>query len=296
MPAPFYGRKVRRPSSCGKPVTVIIDTNRPGRCCAHGRRAGGGGRTGRRKLARQGCTAETDREVMAMAMWFGCNQNHYEDVAPDVPSMTMVRSFKALADTWPEMPDGLHSLWSIRPDPQELLAGQHDQTIIEALQSASALPGNLLTAWHEAEQASLPAATVQQVHAHMLELVHDNTTSVRYGAVLTQGGRAVWAIPGLDFYGIDIYDLQETTDPSTTLDRFDSRMPDGERLVAETNSSAVPHRPAWFREIYDWLAARDGIAMLTFWNPSGPLSGPWDGDAATRYALNRIKHDARLLA
>ena len=233
---------------------------------------------------------------MAMAMWFGCNQNHYEDVAPDVPNMTMVRSFKPLADTWPEMPDGLHSLWSIRPDPQELLAGQHDQTIIKALQSASALPGNLLTAWHEAEQASLSATTVQQVHAHMLELVHDNTTSVRYGAVLTQGGRARWAIPGLDFYGIDIYDLHETTDPSTTLDRFDSRMPRGKRLVAETNSSAVPHRPAWFREVYSWLAARGGIAMLTFWNPSGPLSGPWDGDAATKYALNRIKHDARLLA
>jgi hypothetical protein len=233
---------------------------------------------------------------MVVAMWFGCNQNHYEDVAPDVPGMTMVRSFKPLADAWPEMPDGLHSLWSIRPDPQELLAGQHDQTIINALQSASARPGNLLTTWHEPEQASLPPTTVRQVHAHMLELVHDNTTSVRYGAVLTQGGRARWVIPGLDFYGIDIYDLHEITDPSTTLDRFDSRMPHGKRLVAETNSSKVAHRPAWFREIYGWLAARGGIAMLTFWNPSGPLSGPWDGDAATTYALNRIKHDAKLLA
>jgi hypothetical protein len=33
--------------------------------------------------------------------------------------------------------------------------------------------------------------------------------------------------------------------------------------------------------------------MLTFWNPTGPLSGPWVDDPATIYALRRIAADAR---
>lgn len=221
-------------------------------------------------------------------MYVGCNEPHYADVAPNLNPMTMLRAFEHLGSAWPVMPDGLPSLWSPRPDPAQLLAGQLDSVIISALHGAP--PGSMLTTWHEAEQApGMTATTAQKVHAYMHRLVHANAPGMAYGAVLTQGGSASWVIPGLDFYGIDLYDLGGgITSPHETLDRFDARMPSGPRLVAETNSSIVTHRPAWFRGVFDWLFYHNGLAMLTFWNPTGPLSGPWVQDDATIYALNRI--------
>jgi hypothetical protein len=226
-----------------------------------------------------------------MTMLFGCNQNHYADVAPHIARMSFLRSFSPLAATWPVMPDGLPSLWSPRPDPADLLTGKLDHEIIQALHSAPA--GSMFTTWHEANQSGQSAGTMQKVHAYMHKLVHEHTDAIRYGVVLTQGAPAEWAIAGLDFYGIDLYDLRGgVTNPWLTLNRFNARMPKGPRLVAETNSSVVEHRPAWFRGIFDWLYTHNGLAMLTFWNPTGPLSGPWVDDPATVYALNRIIADA----
>lgn len=224
-------------------------------------------------------------------MFFGANENHYPEMAAKVSGATMIRSFKGLSDTWPVMPGNLPCLLSIRRDPAQLLAGGHDKQITSMVTSAP--PHSHLTAWHEANHAGLDAATTRKIHTHMSRLVTDLGSPVRYGAVLTQGASGDWVIPGLDFYGVDLYDIHRTTDPGLALERFFGRMPAGDRIVAETNSSAVYHRPAWFREIYDWLFRRGGTAMLTFWNPTGPLSGPWVDDPATIYALRGISRDAR---
>jgi hypothetical protein len=224
-------------------------------------------------------------------MFFGCNQNHYPEMAAQVP-MTMVRSFKGLSDTWPVMPDGLPALLSMRPDPALLLAGKLDAQITGMLNTAPA--DSMLTAWHEAnvDGTGLDAPTARKVHSHMLALCKRVAPQIPYGVITTMGASASWAIEGLGFYGIDLYDIHGTTDPGSTLDRM-SRFPPGPRLVAETNSSDVTHRPAWFREVYEWHARHHGLAMLTFWNPTGPLSGPWVDDPATIYALRRIAADAR---
>lgn len=223
-------------------------------------------------------------------MYFGCNQNHYPEVNAGISGkITMLRAYQSLA-SWPPMPGGLPSLWSPRPDPAQLLAGKLDNVVKVALDTAP--PGSMLSFWHEANQSNQSAATMQKMHAYAHNLVHNHTADVKYGVILTQGAAATWAVSGLDFYGIDMYDLNEVANPLLTLDRFDQRMPAGPRLIAETNSSVVTHRPAWFRTAFDWLYYHKGLALLTFWLPGGPLSGPWVNDAATIYTLNRIAADA----
>jgi hypothetical protein len=230
-------------------------------------------------------------------MHFGCNVHHYPEVANDVHGMDIVRVFGTGQQAM--VPAGMLQLLSIRPDPQKLLAGALDG---EIKSQVSSLPkGSLLTAWHEANvntaaQPGLPPKTAREVHRYMHKLVASMGVEVGYGIVLLQGRPDVLAsytVTGMDWYGLDLYDFGGTTDPSDVMDRCFAAMPAGPRLIAETNSAQAPHRPAWFREVYDWLAAHQAIAMLTFWNPAGTLSGPWIEDPATIYALNRISKDAQ---
>lgn len=230
-------------------------------------------------------------------MRFGCNVHHYPEVAKDVHGMDVVRVFGTGQQAL--VPAGMVQLLSIRPDPQKLLAGTLDEEIKNHVRS---LPqGSFLTAWHEANvntaaQPGLPAKTAREVHRYMHKLVAGLGVGVSYGIILLQGRPVVlesYTVTGMDWYGLDLYDFGGTTDPSDVMDRCFGAMPAGPRLIAETNSAHVPHRPAWFREVYDWLAARQAIAMLTFWNPTGELSGPWIEDPATIYALNRISKDAQ---
>jgi hypothetical protein len=226
-------------------------------------------------------------------MYFGCNQNHWADVALHVSGMTIQRSFKPLSGGWPVMPEGVLAHWSIRPDPDKLLSGRLDSQIITALQSA--LPGSLLTGWHEAEHVGSPIGSVvmRDVHRYLHNLVHDHTDNVQYGAVTTSGASASWVATGLDFYGVDQYDIHGSTDVGDALTKWSNRMPVGYRVIAETNSSVKAHRPAWFRESFEWLKDHNGISLTTFWNPTGPLSGPWiDDDWPTIYSLKGISRDA----
>jgi hypothetical protein len=246
-------------------------------------------------------------------MLFGTNQNHYPEMAAKVHGMTIQRSYKPLAAGWPVMPAGQVAHWSIRPDHDELLAGGLDAQLTEAI--AQAPPGSLLTGWHEAEHAGWPGtvaaqqarvhaihagtvaaqqARVHAIHAHLHALVHATRPGeVLYGPVTTMGAGRGWVLPGMDFYGVDVYDLHGRTDPATALDIWSAKMPDGHRVVAETNSQVQGHRPRWFQAVYEWLAASHGIAMETFWNPDGPLSGPWvDDDWPTISALRRVAESA----
>jgi hypothetical protein len=206
--------------------------------------------------------------------------------------MTIERSFKGVSDTWPLMADpAMPSLWSPRPDPSKLLQGMYDAAFTSALKTAP--PGSMLTCWHEAEQSGLTASTARKVHTYMHFLVHSTGSLVPYGIVTSQGASSSWDVPGMDYYGGDIYDTNRNGDFRTHVSHWASNRPHGPRVIAETNSALWRHRPAWFAGLYLWLAARKGLAMMTFWNPDGPLSGPWrDQDVATIVQLNDIARAA----
>jgi hypothetical protein len=231
-------------------------------------------------------------------MLFGVNQNHYAEMATKVHGITVQRSYKPMALGWPVMPAGQVAHWSIRPGHDQLLAGDLDEGLTSLLVEAP--PGSLLTGWHEVEHAGWAGtvaqqqAQIHQIHSHLHALVHQvRPGEVLYGPVTLMGSGRAWVIPGMDFYGVDLYDLHGTTDPKAALDAWSAKMPDGHRVVAETNSQVPAHRPRWFKAVYEWLAANNGIALETFWNPAGPLSGPWvDSDTVTISALRRVAESA----
>jgi hypothetical protein len=231
---------------------------------------------------------------------FGVNEKHWPDVSPYVSPMTIERSYKGLTDTWPVMQVNplQPSLWSPRPDPVELLKGTYDATFESALKTAP--PGSLLTVWHEADKGpaspsgGLTAEMAREVHAYMHALVHRFGSTIPYGSVSTGGqGTGSWTVKGLDFYGTDMYDFGGWDHPAWLLNRWSATQPPGPRVIAETNSNHPSHRPWWFMRSYDWLLANDGIAMMTFWNPTGPLSGRWlPDDEATISTLRQIAAEA----
>lgn len=227
-------------------------------------------------------------------MFFGVNATHYDDMSPHVSGITMVRAFDHTS--WPPVPPGVAAMLSPRPDPHLLVTGALDAEMTTLLQAAP--PNSYLTTWHEAEkgpnspQGGLTAWWARRVHTYMLALTRAVNPAVKYGVILTQGGSANYTIPGLGFYGIDLYDLHETTDPTQALASEFAKLPRGRKVVAETNSSNIARRPDWFVKVYNWLAAHNGYAMLTFWNTTGHLSGPWVDDPATIDSLNWVSTKA----
>ena len=226
-------------------------------------------------------------------MFFGANQNHYDDLKAQVQPVTMLRSYKPMDSIWAPMEDGLPSLWSPKPDPAILLTGGYDAEITSALATAPA--GSLLSFYHEADWYKLyPAEVICEVHRYAHNLVKNSGTGVPYGSILTSSTRsAEYTIEGLDFYAVDLYDTRHDNHPAKHLAAWSDTMPPGPRVIGETNTSHPANRPHWFTHAYEWLVANGGIAFLTFWLPTDPLSGPWlPGDAKTIAALNKIAAEA----
>lgn len=226
-------------------------------------------------------------------MRFGCNQRQYATLEPQVQKMTMVRvyggPFVPATLAWPTTPPGTTALYDIRPDPATLVTGDYDDVIKTLVQAAP--PGSMLTAWHEADRGTahkgLASAEAREVHTYLNKLVGH---LIPYGSVTT-GGTAThpWTVEGLGFYGVDMYDFNLDDHPAYHLNAWSQTQYPGPRVVAETNSSVASHRPWWFAHVFGWLQANDGQALLTFWNPTGPLSGAWlPSDTATIHTLNQI--------
>jgi len=210
-----------------------------------------------------------------------------------------------IPERWPSLPAGVAGFYTLYPNPDELLAGKLDGRLRAYL--AGAQPGSMLTAYAEADgdrpaggnfaALGLTQAKLRDVHAHMQALCAD--TQVRYGSVTCGFDAAApgWSAPGLDFYGLDIY---EPCPPGimNALNEWRANVsalqPDPVLCIAETNTAAPARRPFWFSAIFGWLKAYEqtggGVAaMCTYWNPNGPLSGPWlPGDEATVQALSLI--------
>ncbi|MGE5131684.1 MAG: hypothetical protein ACM32E_02120 [Gemmatimonadota bacterium] len=236
-------------------------------------------------------------------MLFGCNEDQYSEVSADITGITMVRvtfGKDQIPNPWPATPAGTVGLAELKPPYPGLMSGALDAALTASLAAAPA--GTWVCAYHEVNHVRpnqpYSAAQMRQIETHMSGLVRAANPALKYGVILNDAskGLASWVIPGLDFYAVDIYEGRVpggVRDFSEVANRNFSQLPEGVRAIGETNSCTPAHRPAWFREAYDWLYTHNGGAMLTYWNPAGPYSGPWlHNDEATIYALRRISHAA----
>lgn len=205
--------------------------------------------------------------------------------------------------TWPVPPSGTVGFYTLYPNADKLLSGQLDTQIRAFLKDAA--PWSSLTAYAEADgggeqfkAVGIDHAKMMQIHAHMHRLTVG--TNVRYGPVLCGFGTTSvsYSPPGMDFYGIDIYDWGR--DPILDMDRFlancrvASGQPSPVLAVAETNTSKPAKRPEWFKQIFTWgknYELRGGTmrTLLSYFNPGGTLSGPWlPADEKTINAMKAI--------
>jgi hypothetical protein len=251
-----------------------------------------------------------------MSILLGSNSNVFDAMREAGIS---ARTFRAYRDqynfvpaAWPakqSAPDARVTL-SIRPVPADLLAGRLDGPLRALI--ASAPPGVRLSAWHEASNLEgypdfVSAASMSAVHAYLQELCRGS--QVRYGSIIcaVPSETKAWMGTGLDWYGLDIYDFdegqfREAPDGGISRARLFARLDDmlgtcreltgrdaPQIDICETNCPRRAYRADWFALLAEWLAGRGGGRLQTFWNPSGPASGPWlPHDGQTIRALRSI--------
>jgi hypothetical protein len=213
--------------------------------------------------------------------------------------------------TWPALPAGKVGFYTIYPNPDKLLAGELD-TALRAFIGSAPAQGGVLTAYAEADASpggggqfaplGLTQAKLHQVHAHLQALCHGSR--VKYGAVFcgVSPASVAFAVPGLDFYALDWYD---TWNPALfeALSQWrrsvSAIQPSPVLAIAETNSKVPARRPYWFSAVFGWLKGYQlenggrALGYWSYWNPIGPLSGPWlPNDTATIATLNSMSQDA----
>ena len=228
----------------------------------------------------------------------GADEGWYSQVHAAVPAVSCRRVYfpehNYIPGQWPSTRDARTTLVSFRPLPADLLAGRLDARIKAFLHTAP--PGSDLTAWHEAGNlpgypSYITAPTMRAVHAHMHRLCRH--TNVRYGPILCMHPLSMppWMVPGLDWYGLDIYDWLEFRNPDGTLNINGALYP---RLtqwraviqqltktlspvlnICETNSNRVEYRPQWFTAVAHWMSRNGGQRMLTYWSNAHGDAGPW---------------------
>ncbi len=238
----------------------------------------------------------------------GANAPWFTQVQAAVPGVSCRRVYYGVYNyippSWPAAGAGVTECVSIRPVPSTLLSGSLDAPLKAFI--ASAPPGSLLNAWHEAGNlAGYPAyinpANMRSVHTYMNHLCEGSNVS--YGPILCMhpDKMPIWMVPGLGWYGLDIYDWPEFHFPGGgPLDirgllwpRFDQwkaviQQVTGRRNpqldICETNASDPSHRPKWMQAVAEWMAGNGGHRMITYWSRHGV--GPWlPQDQATISAL-----------
>ncbi|HET7016252.1 MAG TPA: hypothetical protein VFI65_20185 [Streptosporangiaceae bacterium] len=252
-----------------------------------------------------------------MTVLVGCNSRIF-DAMHDAG--INVRTFRAYRDkynfipaSWPtkETVSDARVMLSIRPVPDDLLAGRLDDQLKGLI--ATAPPGVKLSAWHEASNlAGYPDYIrsdrgMSAVHEYLQNLCRGSNVS--YGSIICAVPSKVksWMGAGLDWYGLDVYDfgggqfrslwtggisksklftrLDDMLDTCRQLSASDSP----EIAICETNSPRPRYRAQWFTLLAEWMSANGGGYLETFWNPNGPLSGPWlPDDSRTIDALRAI--------
>jgi hypothetical protein len=244
----------------------------------------------------------------------GANEPWFLDVHEAVPAARCRRYYYGTHDyipaRWPTSTNAASESVSIRPVPSSLLSGRLDAKLTAFIGSAP--PGSFLTAWHEAGNlAGYPAyinpRNMRAVHRYMNRLCQG--TNVSYGPILCMHPDKMppWLVPGMGWYGLDIYDWPEFHFPGggvldihgrlwPRLSRWKAviRKVSGHRnpelAICETNAKNPSHRPKWMLAVARWMAENGGRRMLTYWSPRGV--GPWlPQDRAVILAL---RHCTRL--
>jgi hypothetical protein len=254
-----------------------------------------------------------------VSVLFGSNSNVFDAMREAGISVSTFRAyrdqFNFIPTVWPakESAPGARVTLSIRPVPADLLAGRLDGQLKDFI--ASARPGVKLSAWHEA--SNLPgypdfvtADSMSAVHDYMQNLCRGS--NVRYGSIIcaVPSATKAWMGTSLDWYGLDIYDFGEGQfrhwpgggiSQAKLFARLDDMLDTCRELtgrdapeidICETNSPRPAHRAEWFGLLAQWLGGNGGGRLQTFWNPSGPLSGPWlPDDRKTISTLRSIASD-----
>jgi hypothetical protein len=236
-----------------------------------------------------------------MAILLGANARAVEPIRGSGVRLDSWRAFRDshnfIPAQWPvqQAVPGARVTLSLRPVPADLLAGVLDEPLRAFIAKAPA--GAKLSAWHEASNLDgypgyLTAGTMTRVHAHMQELCRHS--QVRYGSIIcaVPSQTMDWMGIGLDWYGLDIYDFAEgqfrNRNGSISARKLWARLDDMRHAsqqvsgsqhpeidICETNTPRVAYRADWFTLVADWLYRNGGSRLLSFWNPDGPLSGPW---------------------
>jgi hypothetical protein len=227
----------------------------------------------------------------------GANMPWFLDVHEAVPAVSCRRTYFGTHDyipaKWPVTASAASESVSLRPVPSSLLSGRLDAKLKRFIGSAP--PGSFLTAWHEAGNlAGYPAyinpRNMRAIHRYMNHLCEG--TNVSYGPILCMHPDKMpqWLVPGLGWYGLDIYDWPEFHFPNggvldihgrlwprlsqwkAVIQKVSGRR-NPELAICETNAKNRAHRPKWMLAISRWMADNGGSRVITYWNPHGV--GPW---------------------
>jgi hypothetical protein len=269
--------------------------------------------------------AEAAAETARSRQFLGSNKDVFKDIQngekisgiqyPGVPGLRGVRIYglqpdgagketDRVAKTWPAPPVTKAGpiVYSIYPVPAHVFNGHLHDTLTSLI--ASAPPGSFLTAWHEALSLPYPSYitsdTMYKLHSHMNAITQG--TNVSYGSIF--GGGELTTLfksvpPNLGFYGLDLYGNEGIDKGMARLEQFitlakpkDTKTPGYPKLMLpECNTPKKAERPDWFKSVCERMHTygAHSIGVLTFWNPTGPLSGPWEPtDKKTIAAMNDI--------
>jgi hypothetical protein len=280
--------------------------------------------TGFRALSARAATSATET---AAAEFLGSDENVFKDIRdgekisgvqyPGVPGLRGVRIYgeqpdgtkkkpiDRLAKSWPKPPvaNAGPIVYSIYPVPEHVFNGELKGALEKLIASAPA--GAYLTTWHEALSLPYPSyitsESMYKLHAYMNTLTRKANPQVTYGSIF--GGGELETLfksvpPNLGFYGLDLYANEGIEKGLARLDEFitlaapkDTRHHYPKLMLPECNTPAKSERPEWFESVCKRMHAygSHSVGVLTFWNRTGPLSGPWDPtDKKTIAAMNDI--------
>lgn len=271
--------------------------------------------------------AQAAASAASTRSFLGSNKDVFEEIRdgekisgvqyPGVPGLRGVRMYGAkptgtnsetdhIANRWPSPPvaNAGPIVYSIYPVPEHVFSGSLNKTLESLI--ASAPPNSYLTAWHEALSLPFPkyinSANMFKLHAHLNAMTKG--THVTYGSMF--GGPRPTGLttlfksvpPNLGFYGLDLYETDGIDNGLKRLDQFiamakfkDTKAHYPKLMLPECNTPNKAMRPQWFKRVCERMHVygSHSIGVLTFWNPKGPLSGPWlPTDRATIAAMNDI--------
>jgi hypothetical protein len=236
---------------------------------------------------------------------------------PGVPGLRGIRMYGVqptgtnkqtdhIRSTWPTPPVANPGpiVYSIYPVPEHVFNGSLNKTLESLI--ASAPPNSYLTAWHEALSLPFPkyinSANMFKLHAHINAMTKG--TNVTYGSMF--GGPRPTGLttlfksvpPNLGFYGLDLYETDGIHNGLERLNQFitmaklkDTKSGYPKLMIPECNTPNAGARSDWFTGVCKRMHkyGSHSIGVLTFWNPHGPLSGPWKPtDRKTIAAMNNI--------